>query len=110
MACYSRPVRDRRDIKQCLDFTRRWKITNAQTVPCHLNGITRQAIIKLAGQKGIEIVEEAFNLADAKKAKEAFVTSASACVKPVIQIDDITIADGKPGPSPNKLQKSMPIF
>ncbi len=67
--------------------------------PSHeiLNGITRQAIIKLAGQKGIEIVEDAFSLADAKKAKEAFVTSSSACVKPVIQIDDTIIADGKPG-------------
>ncbi|WP_417820712.1 D-amino-acid transaminase [Terasakiella sp.] len=67
--------------------------------PSHeiLNGITRQAIIKLAGQKGIEIVEDAFSLDEAKKAKEAFVTSSSACVKPVIQIDDTTIADGKPG-------------
>ncbi|WP_135077714.1 D-amino-acid transaminase [Terasakiella sp. SH-1] len=67
--------------------------------PSHeiLNGITRQSIITLATEKGIEIIEEAFTLEEALEAKEAFVTSASACLKPVTQINEHTIGNGNVG-------------
>ncbi len=62
-----------------------------------LNGITRRSIIKLAREKGLEIIEEAFSLEEAFAAKEAFVTSASACVKPVTQINERTVGNGETG-------------
>jgi len=67
--------------------------------PTHkiLNGITRQCIIRLAAQKGIEIIEEPFSLEEAYSAQEAFITSASTCVKPVVQIDDHIIGTGETG-------------
>ncbi|SCA55171.1 D-amino acid aminotransferase [Candidatus Terasakiella magnetica] len=62
-----------------------------------LNGITRQCIIRLAKNKGMEISEEAFTIEEALNAKEAFVTSASACLKPVTQINDQTVGNGEVG-------------
>jgi D-alanine transaminase len=65
--------------------------------PSHeiLNGITRRSVIELAKREGIEIIEKAFTIEEAYEAKEAFVTSASACVKPVTQINDKTIGNGE---------------
>ncbi len=65
--------------------------------PSHeiLNGITRRAVMALAEREGIEIIEKSFTLEEAYNAKEAFVTSASACVKPVTQINDRPIGNGE---------------
>jgi D-alanine transaminase len=63
-----------------------------------LPGITRRAIIAYARERQIKIVERAFSLAEAKAAREAFYTSATAILRPVVQIDDTTIGDGKVGP------------
>lgn len=67
--------------------------------PSHniLNGITRQTIIKMAQRENIEIIEKPFTLEDVYNAKEAFVTSASACIKPVTSIDGRTIGNGGTG-------------
>jgi D-alanine transaminase len=64
--------------------------------PSHeiLNGITRQAIIAMAKRENIEIIEKPFTLEDVYNAKEAFVTSASACLKPVTSMNDRTIGNG----------------
>lgn len=51
-----------------------------------LNGITRQVVLKLAGELGIPVVEEAFTLDDVKAASEAFITSTTSEVMPVNHI------------------------
>ncbi|MBT6136533.1 MAG: D-amino-acid transaminase [Rhodospirillaceae bacterium] len=62
-----------------------------------LNGITRLTVLKLAERAGIRFVERPFTVEEAKGAREAFVTSATSLVKPVTQIDDTVIANGKAG-------------
>ena len=62
-----------------------------------LNGITRRAGISLAREEGLRLVERPFTRAEAKGAREAFVTSTSSFVMPVTQIDDAVVANGKAG-------------
>ena len=62
-----------------------------------LAGITRRAIIELAGDLGYDIEERAFTVSEAYQAKEAFMSNSSHFVTPVTQIDDTVIANGKPG-------------
>ncbi len=47
--------------------------------------------------------ERPFSVAEALAANEAFVTSASSFVTPVVQIDDAVIGDGTPGPLSKQL-------
>jgi D-alanine transaminase len=62
-----------------------------------LAGVTRRTLIALAHDEGLRFVERRFSLAEARAAREAFVTSASSFVLPVTQIDDAVIGNGKPG-------------
>ncbi len=62
-----------------------------------LAGITRQAVLQLAVETGINVEERAFSIDEALAAKEAFITSATTFVMPVVSIDGNTVADGKPG-------------
>ncbi|WP_273803769.1 D-amino-acid transaminase [Providencia rettgeri] len=62
-----------------------------------LPGITRKAVISLAQEQGIEIIEKAFSLEEMLTAKEVFMTSATTLVCPVIKINHQVIGDGKPG-------------
>lgn len=68
-----------------------------------LNGITRRAVIDLAGQDGVTIVERPFDVAEAESAREAFLTSATSFVTPVVQVNDAVIGNGKPGSLAAKL-------
>lgn len=68
-----------------------------------LNGITRQAVLKVAREQGIEFVERAFTLDEALNAREAFVSSTTSFVKPVLRIDGKNIGDGTVGPLSGKL-------
>ena len=63
-----------------------------------LNGITRRAIIRLAQENDLTVIEDNFTVDQVKQAKEAFSTSASTFVMPVVNIDGTTIGNGKPGP------------
>ncbi|MFD1328370.1 D-amino-acid transaminase [Mycoplana ramosa] len=69
-----------------------------------LPGCTRQAIMKIAEELGVSMEERRFTVEEAYQAKEAFLTSASSLVTPVIRLADRTIADGKPGPITRRLQ------
>ena len=69
-----------------------------------LHGITRRAVLEIAAQEGLSVEERPFTLAEAQSAAEAFATSASAFVMPVIAIDDETISQGVPGPVTQKLR------
>jgi D-alanine transaminase len=62
-----------------------------------LAGITRSVVLSLATDKGIEVEERPFSITEAYNAAEAFSTSASSFVYPVVKIDGTWIADGKPG-------------
>lgn len=71
-----------------------------------LGGITRDAVLKLARAQGVRVIERPFTLAEAFAASEAFITSTSANVLPVVMIDTKKIGSGKPGPVTLQLQES----
>jgi len=63
-----------------------------------LHGVTRKHILALARQAGIRAEERDLALSELSTAAEAFLTSTIKGVLPVVQIDDIRIGDGRPGP------------
>jgi D-alanine transaminase len=63
-----------------------------------LPGVTRRAVLRLAETKGLAVEERPFTVAEAKQAREAFMSAASAFVLPVVEIDGAAIGDGRPGP------------
>lgn len=62
-----------------------------------LNGITRRAVNRLAEENDLTVIEQTFSVDQAKQAREAFSTSASTFVMPVVNIDGTEIGNGKPG-------------
>ena len=70
-----------------------------------LHGITRDAVLRLSREHQIAVEERPFTVEEAKRAAEAFITSASSFVIPVIGIDGETIGDGKPGPITKRLRE-----
>ncbi len=62
-----------------------------------LNGIARAVVIDAIAAKGLRLTERPFTAAEAKAAREAFVTAASQIVQPVIRIDGKPVGDGRPG-------------
>jgi D-alanine transaminase len=69
-----------------------------------LPGCTRRTLLQLMAQAGVGLVEQAFSPQQAYQADEAFFTSASGAVTPVVQIDGQVLGDGKPGPLTRRLQ------
>jgi len=70
-----------------------------------LSGITRRAVLKFAQEAGFTVLEEPFTLEQVINAKEAFFTSASAFVMPVVSIDGHAIGNGKPGAVTRRLRE-----
>jgi D-alanine transaminase len=67
--------------------------------PNILAGVTRLGVMNALATKGFNAIEErAFSVEEAHAAREAFVTSASGGVIPVVSIDGRRIGDGRPGP------------
>jgi D-alanine transaminase len=62
-----------------------------------LAGITRAAVRELAARAGLPVVERPFTVAEAKSAREAFLTSATSFVAPVLRIDGAPVGNGGPG-------------
>ncbi len=62
-----------------------------------LAGITRQTLISIARESNLVVTERPFSIDEALAAKEAFLTSTTSFVMPVVAIDDTPIGDGKPG-------------
>lgn len=69
-----------------------------------LRGITREAVLKLVAAEGIALDERPFSVEEAKRAREVFVTAASAFVMPLISLDGVKIGDGRPGPVAMRLR------
>ena len=63
-----------------------------------LSGVTRKTILQLSQDLGLKYKERAFSLVEAKEAREAFCTSSTALIKPIIQIDKKRIGGGTVGP------------
>jgi D-alanine transaminase len=69
-----------------------------------LPGITRLSVMRLAAENGLPVEERLFRLDEAHAAAEAFLTSASMLVTPVVTIDGEPVADGRPGPLTRRLR------
>lgn len=69
-----------------------------------LPGCTQRALARLCDAEGLRIEERAFTLEEAQDAAEAFQTSASSLVMPVVKIGGRMIGDGRPGPMTRRLQ------
>ncbi|SPH24339.1 D-alanine aminotransferase [Defluviimonas aquaemixtae] len=70
-----------------------------------LHGITRAAVLRIAKEAQMAVEERAFTVEEAKCADEAFVTSASAFVMPVVEIDGAMLGQGKPGPVAKRMRE-----
>lgn len=70
-----------------------------------LSGITRQSVLKIAAEAQVKFVERPFTVAEAKEAREAFLTSTTSFVLPIVTLDGDTIGDGKPGPLSKRLRE-----
>jgi D-alanine transaminase len=69
-----------------------------------LPGCTKRAVMKIAEEERLQIEERLFTVEEALEAREAFLTSASSLITPVVGIADRIIGDGKPGPLTTRLQ------
>lgn len=72
-----------------------------------LGGVTRATLLDVMQALGVPVEQRPFTIAEAQVAKEAFVTSASATVMPVVTIDGRSVADGKPGPLTQRLREKF---
>ena len=70
-----------------------------------LPGITRQSVMHLASEHGLSVEERLFSVEEAHAAAEAFLTSASSFVMPVVAIDGRPVAHGKPGSLTRRLRE-----
>jgi len=70
-----------------------------------LSGITRAAVLRFASEQGYTVKEAPFSIEDARAAKEAFITSASSFVMPVVNIDGVSLGDGQPGAVTRELRR-----
>ena len=70
-----------------------------------LHGITRKAVLRMAAEAQLKIEERLFTIEEAQGADEAFTTSASAFVMPVVEIDGVALGDGTPGPIATRLRE-----
>lgn len=77
-------------------------ITHPQSASI-LPGIAREALLKLAREAQIEVVERAFTVAEAQGAAEMFLSSTTAPILPIVSLDGEKLGNGKPGPIAQRL-------
>lgn len=91
--------------------TNAWIVTSDGTVVTRqadsaiLNGVTRLAVFEIIRREGYGLVERPFTVAEAKAAREAFLTSTTADLLPVVRIDGDPIGSGVPGPLSRRLRE-----
>ena len=86
------------------------ELVTRQTDNGILAGITRQTLKSLCNALQLKFVERSFSLAEAMKAQEAFITSATSFVTPVVKIDGQTVGNGKVGPTARRLREEYVRF
>jgi len=72
-----------------------------------LNGISRTVVLDAIAAQGLRLAERPFTVAEARAAREAFVTAASQIVQPVVRIDGAPVGDGRPGPVATALRREF---
>jgi len=93
-----------------------WIVTPAGTLVTRhadhaiLRGITRAVLFDAIKAQGLPVQERAFTVEEAYGAREAFITSASQIVLPVIRVDGRTIGNGKPGPVATALRRAYHLY
>lgn len=70
-----------------------------------LRGVTRASLLELLKSAGLGFEERPFTVAEAKAAREAFITGAGTLVLPIVQIDGGKVGDGTPGPVAKRLRR-----
>lgn len=70
-----------------------------------LPGVTRRTLLRLMDESDVELDERPFSIEEAYEADEAFISSASTFVMPVVEIDGRIIGNGKPGPVARRLRE-----
>ena len=75
-----------------------------------LNGVTRLGLIGLLGREGLRLVERPFSVTEAKAAREAFLTSTTNFVLPVVSIDGVAIGNGHPGSITRRLRQAYDAY
>ena len=85
--------------------TKEGRVTTRPNSSAILPGCTRQIILGLAKGAGLAIEERSFSVEEALGAAEAFVSSASTFVLPVVSIDGRTVGAGVPGETAKRLRK-----
>jgi D-alanine transaminase len=86
------------------------ELVTRQTDNGILSGITRQTLKSICNSLQLKFVERPFSLDEAKKAKEAFITSATSFVTPVVRIDGEKVGDGKVGATARRLREEYVRF
>jgi D-alanine transaminase len=93
-----------------------WIVTAAGTVVTRpadhaiLRGITRTVLLDVIKAQGLTLEERPFTLKEAYAAREAFITSASQIVLPVVRIDDHPVGNGAPGLLATALRREFHRF
>ncbi|PYI56526.1 D-amino-acid transaminase [Paenibacillus flagellatus] len=72
-----------------------------------LHGITRAVVLRLAAERGIEVREIPYTLDELRQADEAFLTSTTMEVTPIVRIDGSAVGSGRPGPVTRLLQEAF---
>jgi 4-amino-4-deoxychorismate lyase len=72
-----------------------------------LAGVTRAAVLQLAPPNGYRVVEGVFTREDLGEAEEAFLSSSTREVMPVVTVDGQPVGDGRPGPAAAALQAGL---
>ena len=91
--------------------TNAWIVTSDATVVTRpadsaiLNGVTRLAVLDIIRREGYGFVERPFSVAEAKSAREAFLTSTTVDLLPVVRIDGVPSGMRQPGPLSRKLRE-----
>lgn len=91
--------------------TNAWIVTRANTLVTHpagpaiLNGVTRQVLLQAAKQADMKVEERPFTPEETYEAAEAFISSSSAVLLPVVEVDGKKIGQGTPGPVARKLRE-----
>jgi D-alanine transaminase len=72
-----------------------------------LGGVTRQIVLQICGELNIPVREFPLLQRDLRQVDELFLSGTTTEVLPVVQVDDWTVGNGKPGPITRKLQKAF---
>jgi len=75
-----------------------------------LLGITRATVLEIAQGRGLEVTYQPLQRNQLSDIPEAFITSSSRGIVPVVKIDDVTIGQGRPGPITKDLMSAYEAY